>query len=282
MRPIDNSEKWLEIINSKSAAEMLTERELKCWESIPAEDKSRYLKELIEKPIVFENPEIIYDWYFRSKWASALKCVCQREEISVFEVGAGGCDIVPKAVSMKYCHQKTRYITANLNKELTQIFKWKTEVDPIDIYVIEEDAANIKTYVGENAFDAIVFEHSVNDVLETILAEKNGIDTVNCGWMDILPTITEVVNREWGNETFEKNTKGEFLKLINTCVDVLKPGGWLVFAHYQFQYNLDIGLSPELNQNIIPIVRKWISDSNIGKEYFFDGFDSNWWMFVRI
>ena len=65
MRPIDNFEKWIEIINSKSAAEMLTERELKCWESIPAEDKSRYLKELIEKPIVFENPEIIYDWYFR-------------------------------------------------------------------------------------------------------------------------------------------------------------------------------------------------------------------------
>lgn len=282
MRPIDNTQKWLEIINSKSALEMLTEKELECWNNISPENKSRYIKALIEKPIVFENPEIIYDWYFRNKWATALKTVCHQESISVFEIGAGGCDIVPKAVSMKFCHPKTRYFTANLNKELTQIFKWKTEVDPVDIYVIEDDAANIKTYVGENAFDAIVFEHSVNDVLETIIAEKYGIDTVNRGWMEILPAITEAVNKEWNNKTFEQNTKNEFLNLIHECRDVLKHDGWLIFAHYQFQYNLDIGLSPELNQNIIPIVRKWISDSNIGKEYFFDGFDSNWWMFVRI
>lgn len=281
MRPIDNTEKWLEIINSYSASEMLTEKELESWENIPAEDKNRYLKELIEKPIVFENPEIIYDWYFRNKWADALKNVCPQEEISVFEIGAGGCDIVPKAVSKKYRHPKTRYITANLNKELTQIFKWKTENNPIEIAVIEDDAANIKSYVGENAFDSIVFEHSVNDVLETTIAEKYGIDTVNRGWMEILPAITEAVNKEWNDGTFEQNTKDEFLKLIHGCLDVLKPDGWLIFAHYQFQYNLDIGLSPDLNEKIIPIVRKWLSDADIGKEYFFEEFDPNWWMFIK-
>ncbi len=281
MRPIDNSAKLLEIINSKSALEMLTERELESWDNIPNEDKSKYLRELIEKPIVFENPEIIYDWYFRNKWADALQTVCPQEEISVFEIGAGGCDIVPKAVAKKYCHPKTRYITANLNKELTQIFKWKTENDPVDISVIEDDAANIKSYVGENAFDAIVFEHSVNDVLETIIAEKYGIDTVNRGWMEILPAITEAVNKEWNNKTFEQNTKDEFLKLIYCCLDVLKPDGWLIFAHYQFQYNLDIGLSPELNQTLIPTVRNWLCDAKIGEEYFFDDFYPNWWMFIR-
>lgn len=50
MRPIDNSEKWLEIINSKSSLEMLTEKELECWNNISPENKSRYLKALIEKP----------------------------------------------------------------------------------------------------------------------------------------------------------------------------------------------------------------------------------------
>lgn len=235
----------------------------------------------IEKPIVFENPEIIYNWYFRSKWAAALKRIHKKDLISVFEIGAGGCDIVPKAISKKFCHPETKYVTANLNKELTQIFKWKTEYDPISISVIEDDASNIKNYTGENCFDVIAFEHSLNDVLETILAQKNGIDTVNNSWMNILPEITSVVNREWNNGTFEQNTKEEFLGLLGACFDVLRPNGWIVFAHYQFRYNLDIGLSPELNSELIPMVRKWISQAEIGEEFFFEEFDQNWWMFIK-
>ena len=281
MKSIDNSAKWLCKINSNNATDILTDSETENWNSISNTDKERFLTELIEKPIVFENPELIYDWYFRSKWADALKAIHQKPSISVFEIGAGGCDIVPKAISKSFCHPDTKYVTANLNKELTQIFKWKTEKDPITITVIEDDASNVSSYVGENAFDVIVFEHSVNDVLETILAEKNGIDTVNRGWMEILPSITQVVNREWNRGTFEENTRPEVLKLISTCLEVLKPGGFLIFAHYQFQYNLDIGLSPELNQDLIPTVRKWLSEHHIGEEIFFDDFDQNWWMFIR-
>lgn len=276
---IDCTEKWTERLCSNFATDVLTETEKEIWNSIPGDKKKTYVKELIEKPIVFENPEIIYDWYFRNKWADALKAVHNKESISVFEIGAGGCNIVPKAVLYGYNHSDTKYMTANLNKELTQIFKWKTENDPIVISVVEDDAANIKKYIGDDRFDVIAFEHSLNDVLETILAEKNGIDTVNKGWMEILPAITEVVNREWTNGTFEKNVKIELLNLINTCLEVLKPDGWLIFAHYQFQYNLDIGLSAELNSSLIPMVRNWLE--GIGVEVIFEGFDDNWWMFIK-
>ena len=186
---------------------------------------------------------------------------------------------MPKAIGYSYNHPDTEYLTANLNKELTQIFKWKTENDPISISVVEDDAANIKKYMGDSHFDVIAFEHSLNDVIETILAEKNGIDTVNKGWMEILPEITEVVNREWYKGTFEENVKTELIGLINACLEVLKPNGWLIFAHYQFQYNLDIGLSAELNSGLIPMVRQWLD--GIGKEVFFKGFDDNWWMFIK-
>ena len=281
MKPIDNCKEWLDKINSVASADMLTDDEIVQWKSISKSEKEQFLTELIKKPIVFDNPEIIYNWYFRNKWAGALELTNQSTAISVFEVGAGGCDIVPKAMSKKFPHSDTRYVTANLNKELTQIFKWKTEKDPIQISVIEDDASNIKSYVGEGVFDAVVFEHSVNDVLETILAEQNGIDTVNHGWMEILPSITEIVNKEWNNGTFEENTKCAFLNLISRCLEVLRTGGFLIFAHYQFQYNLDIGLSPELNQSIIPMVRKWFLEHSIGKEVLFDGFDPNWWLFIK-
>ena len=278
---IDRVENWIEKLHDSSSINVLTEREKKHWDTIPMDKKEKYVSELIEKPIVFENPETIYDWYFRNKWADALKTVHNEDSISVFEIGAGGCDIVPKAIARDFVHHDTYYVTANLNKELSQIFKWKTEHDPISIYLIEDYASNIKNHVGDKLFDVIAFEHSANDVLETILAEKHGIDTVNKSWMDILPSITELVNSEWDNNTFEDSTRDAFMRLISVCFDVLKPGGYIVIAHYQFQYNLDIGLSADFNTNLIPMVRKWLAENKIGTEEFFDEFDSNWWMFIR-
>ena len=165
MRPIDDSAKWLDRIISEDASNILTTSERERWNDITNADKISFLADLIDKPIVFENPELIYDWYFRNKWAKALKTIHNEPSVSVFEIGAGGCDIVPKAVANSFCHPDTKYVTANLNKELTRIFKWKTENDPITISVVEDDAANIKQYSGTAAFDAIVFEHSINDVL---------------------------------------------------------------------------------------------------------------------
>ena len=66
---------------------------------------------------------------------------------------------MPKVIGYSYNHPDTEYLTANLNKELTQIFKGKTENDPISISVVEDDAANIKKYMGDSHFDVIAFEH---------------------------------------------------------------------------------------------------------------------------
>lgn len=281
MKPLDNPLFWTEKILSSKSDKFITENEIDVWNSISKQDKKKFINELLTKPIVFENPEIVYDWYFRNKWGEALKKAHGHNEISVLEVGAGGCDIVPKAMSKVFENSNTKYVTANLNKELTGIFKWKTRDLSIDIKIIEDDANKISDYYVANTFDAVVFEHSVNDVLESILAEKNSIDTISSNWMDILPDITEIVNKEYTTGTLENNVKTEFINLLLTCLNVLKPDGYLIFAHYQFQYNLDIGLNAELNENLMPIVRKWVNNSNIGTEIFFDSFDPQYWMFLR-
>lgn len=175
----------------------------------------------------------------------------------------------------------SQYITANLNKELTNIFKAKTKNLPITVEVIEDDAQNIEEVSGTDAFDMVVFEHSANDVIETILAEKNGIDTINSDWMEILPQITEIVNQEYQNGTLEQTVKPEFLYLISSCLKVLKPNGRIAINHYQFQYNLDIGLNPDWNENLLPVVRTWINEAKLGKEVIVQDFEPQWWMFLK-
>ncbi len=281
MEPIDNLSKWLETITTPDAKRVLNESEMELWDSISDEYKEKYISDLILKPVVFENPEIVFNWYFRSKWIEAIKTIHKCDSVVVYEVGPGGSDVIPQAIDKSFRHIDTRYITSNMNKELTGIFKAKTEGLGIDIHIIEDDAVNMNDVIPAGSVDVVVFEHSVNDVIETILAEKNGIDTVDSDWMKILDPITEIENREYRGNTMEANAKPEFLDLIRSCMRILKPGGYIICAHYQFQYNLDIGLDPELNENYLNIAREWIRAEWIGEEIFFDDFNSRWWMFLR-
>lgn len=281
MLSLDSVPKWTKKILESASSELLFPEELATWNRLSDSDKKRYLKKLLTEPIVFEDPWIIYDWYFRSKWSEAFTVIHPGKTISVLEIGAGGNDLIPKAVAKTYPSPLSQYITANLNKELTNIFKAKTKNLPITVEVIEDDAQNIEKVFGTDAFDMVVFEHSANDVIETILADKNGIDTITSDWMEILPQITEIVNHQYQNGTLEQIVKTEFLHLISSCLKVLKPNGRIAINHYQFQYNLDIGLNPNWNENLLSIVRTWISEAKLGKEVFVKDFEPQWWMFLK-
>lgn len=281
MKPLDNVEKREKQILDPRYMHVLFPEEADILNNMTDSDKHKYIRALLSEPALFENPEVIYNWHFRNKWGDAISSVHNERHVKLLEVGAGCCDMIPKTLARLYGGSETKYTTMNLNKELTAEFKRKVDGLNISIDIIEDDAKNIADYTNE-AFDIIAFEHSANDVMETIIAEKNGIDTVNSNWLQILPPITELVNNAFLNNTFEKLVKKEFLQLIAACAGVLKPGGWLIFAHYPFQYNLDIGLIPEINEILLPMVKNWIVKAGLGKEVVFEGFDSPWWLFIKI
>ena len=282
MKPLDNLQVWLDKIDDSDVRNVLSEEEARRWNAFSPAERRSYLEKLLTKPIVFENPEVIGSWYYRSKWAAALKAVHDAESISVFEVGAGCTDMLPQTMAYYYNNPATRYLTANMNKELTGWFKQKTQRLPIQVDVIEDAAQNISEYSEKTGlFDVVVFEHSVNDVIETMLAERADVDTVHSGWMDILPKMIELVNAEYENQTLEESVKRELLDLLASCMEVLKPGGFIIINHYEFQYNLDNGINPDWWENMLPIVRGWISDAGLGEEIFFPGFEPHWWMFLK-
>jgi hypothetical protein len=280
MIPLDSLERITAKMRAKNAADVLNGQEKEVFMQISDDDKIKTLKNLITMPVDFTIWPM-YDWFFRTRWLEAIQAVNLTAPASMLELASGSTDMLPKILAKFYYHQKTRYTTANLNKQLTAEFKEKTKDLPVKIDVLEDAAQKIEKYFDNNKVDVIVFEHSFNDIVETMIAEKHGIDTINSNWWDILPQIIKLTNEAYIDGTYEVIIKGEFLQMLRSLLNILKPGSFIISHQFQYQGDLDLGIIPEIWTDLISTVRKWMNGENIGTEVFFEGFEPNYWMFIK-
>lgn len=280
MIPLDEYEKWKPLME-ESAKLYLNEKEYEEFKLIPEYERNKYLKEILEKPI--SNFTRINDVYFRARWAEVLNKLLEpaepKTDLTLLEVASGDADMIPQV--MARTHPDSLYITANMNKILTKSLLGKTKDLSLKVKIIEDDAANIDSHIGSEVVDIIAFQHSINDVIQAILCEKEGVDTIYSDWMDTLPEMIKILQKEISLNTLEQHTKMPFLGLINNLLKVLKKNGIIAMNHYMFQLDLDWGYPLELFENIIPMTREWVAELEGCKEVFYDGFDVNWWMFLR-
>jgi hypothetical protein len=279
MKQLDNFElvkKRIEAIDLKS---ILFPNEIIEWSELTEEAIDKRIQRICSVPLCGEDFTVVYALYSRLKWLDVFNACTQKKGATVLEVGSGSSTIIPNAMTM-YDIDST-YITANMNEKLTEALRNSISALPIEFDIIEDDANNIKKYLAPGSIDLVVFEHSANDVLQAILCEQKGIDTTHNDWFELLPKMIEIINKEYVEQTLEQNIKFTFLNLINNCLSVIKPGGYLAIAHYMFQYDLNLGYNPELWQNMVPIIRPWLNELSSGKEVSIDGFDPQWWMFYQ-
>lgn len=278
MKHLDNLEAVMGRIQY-DLPKILFPHELKEWLSLTDEEKASRMKRLCTVPLNWEDFTVAYSVYFRCKWLDAFKLRIPEKGAVVLEVGSGSSMNIPFALTMHDTGSK--YITANMNKKLTEGFKQNAAGLPITIDIIEDNALNIGNYLAPNSVDAIVFEHSVNDVIQAFLCESRGIDTTHCDWMEALPEMIKIISTEYVNHRLEGAVKDEFLMLIQSCMAVLKPGGHLIMSHYMFQCDLDLGYNENLWENMLPTIRPWLKELEMGKEVSAEGFDPQWWIFYK-
>lgn len=276
MIPLDNYEKWLPLM-AESARLYLSEKEFAEFCLLSEHDVANQLKELLEKPI--SNFTIVNDVYFRARWAEVLKMLYVDNNLTLMEVATGDADMIPQV--MAGTHPNSHYITVNMNKKLNKSLLSKTKKLPLQMEIIEDDAAHIENHLGQEAVTIIAFQHAINDVVQAILCDREGIDTIYSDWMETLPKMIEILQKETIQNTLEKHAKKPFLELINILIKVLKKDGFIVMNHYMFQLDLDWGYPPDLFEKIVPMTREWIKEIKECKEIYFDGFDSNWWIFLQ-
>ena len=282
--PLDNPERITAKMKEQNAIEVLEENEQDEWKRIPEEDKAEALKNIIFYPVGHNfNPAhwVVYNWFIKTRWLEALQAINLAKPASMLELATGSNVMIPQVFSRFYTHPETQYTTVNLNKQLTADFKQHTKDLPLKINIIEDAAQNIEDYFSNKQADVVIFEHAFNDIVEDIIARKFGIDTINTSWWDILPKLIELTNEVYLNGTYEEMIKEDFLRLLRSSLKVLKPSAFLVSYQFQFQFDIDLGIIPDIWTDLISTVRKWVKEANIGEEVFFDGFEPNWWMFLR-
>ena len=276
MIPLDNFEKWLPMMD-ECAKLYLNEKERSEFESISEQHREKYLRDILERPI--DNFTVINDIYFRSRWAEVIKMLHNGKDLRLLEIASGDADMIPQVMACIY--PNSHYITANMNRILNQSLLDKTKGLPLNIKVIEDDAAYITNHLGKEFVDIIAFQHAVNDVFQAILCVREGVDTIYADWMETLPKMIQILQKETSQGTLQQHVKTPFLRLINTLLNVLKKGGTILMNHYLFQLDIDWGYPADLFDNIIPMTREWIKDISDFEEVFFDGFDTKWWIFLR-
>jgi len=274
--PLDRYEKWSARLD-EAAGLVLNENERQEYNAMPGPERLRQLQAILEKPIAHFS--IVNEVFFRARWAEVLQAVHTGSNLALLEVASGDADMIPQMMARVY--PGSRYITANMNRILTQRLRDKTRDLPVEIEVIEEDAAGIDRRLPPGSVDVIAFQHAANDVIQAILCDQAGVDTIHTDWMQTLPTMIRILQHEMAQNTLAQHAQQPFLALLEHLTRVLKPGGLIVMNHYMFQLDLDWGYPPDLWNNIIPTTRDWVQKLAGCKEVFFEDFDPHWWLFLQ-
>jgi len=283
MIPLDNLERITAKMREPDATNVLIQDELTQWQQLPESERIAALKNIITHPVACPDAAhgLMFCWFVKTRWSEALKAVKLAAPVSMMELATGSGDMIPQVLAKHYSHPGTKYTSINLNKQLTADFKERTKHMPLNIEVIEDAAQNIEEHFGEDKVDVIIFEHSFNDIVEDIIGKKHGIDTVNTSWWDILQQMIDLTNEAYQNGTYEAIIKDNFLQMLRSLLRVLKPGSFIISYQFQYQWDLDRGILPQIWSELVSTVRRWIHEEDIGCEVSFDDFEPNWWLFIK-
>ncbi len=276
MIPLDSYPKWAPVLDER-ARRYLNSQELQAYLAIPPERRQSQLKAMLEAPIA--SFTAVNEVYFRARWAEALTTLYPDGDLKLLEIASGDADCIPQA--MERSHPHGSYVSANMNQALTRGLLQRTAGLSLPVRVIEDDAAALATYLPPASLGVIAFQHGVNDVIQAILCDREGVDTIHTDWMETLPKMIAILQREMAQDTLASHARQPFMSLVETLAQRLKPGGKMVMNHYMFQLDLDWGYPPSLFDDLIPIVRSWLTGFPGCREVFYPGFDPHWWLFLE-
>jgi len=282
MIPLDDLDRVTAKMREPGAADILTAYERAQWEQSTEKERIEALKSIIFHPVGYNlHHWFMFNWFTKTKWLEALRAVGLSAPASMVELATGAGDMLPQLMAKYYSHRETRYTSVNKNKLLTAEFKQRTKDFPLKIEVIEDAAQNADRLFDENKADIVVFEHSFNDIAEDLIARAHGMDTVNTNWFDILPKMIEITNKAYADGSYEKILKESFVQMIGSLLKISKPGSFVISYQFHYQGDIDMGINPEIWTTLVSSVRGWLREKNIGTEVFFEGFEPNWWMFLK-
>ncbi len=205
------------------------------------------------------------------------------QELAVYEPCVGGSYPVILAVEA-HSGGQGEYATVNLNRRLRAELGDSIGHLRLAVRVVEGNAMAATEYLPADSFDAACFHHAINDILQTAVSEPRGMDTATVDWWPNERQMIEWLAEDFAADRLEERGRPELLRIVEGAVELVRPGGYLVFDHWTWLGHGDQEWFPwELFCDLIPMARRWIAASGLPvTEVELPGADPLWWMFFRV
>ena len=217
-----------------------------------------------------------------AQWTLLLESLGLPEAPQALELCAGGSDPALVALDALF-GERASYVTVNLNRKLAAELVERAAGLSLQFRLIEDDALNLRAHFPAGHFDCVCFHHAVNDILQTAVAAKHGLDTRDIDWW---PTERQMI--EWLGAQHEADGLAsvglpELRAILEAAAEVTKPGGVLCFDHWTWEYHLGLDWFPgDLFNGLIPLAREVALSLSVPlEEVTPDGLDRQWWMVLR-
>lgn len=249
-----------------------------------ADELEKQLSQVITVPINLSG-DMSREWlelYYTASWYNLFEQLNMPPDASIFEIGSGDTAYIPKAMNAYSSGRGGKYVTANLNNELSRGFREKTKDMELTVEIIQDHGASLSKYYSEESFAVAAFHHALNDIIQTIIADLEGIDTIHNNWWEIEPQLLQAVMKYHHAGKLKNAAYEPFISLIDSCRQLLQKGGYMIFDNCTYAGYERVGYSSEFHGDYIDLARAWIKEADLGlEEVEMALYDSKWWMVLR-
>lgn len=216
------------------------------------------------------------------QWLAAFEELEMPVPLRVFEPCAGGSEPVLLATEI-YTDGNGEYTTLNLNRPLAAQLREKIGKLRLRTNIIEENAVHAGVHLAPGSVDIACFHHAINDILQTAVSEPRGMDTRTVDWWAKERQMIEWLAEDAAAGRLDTYARPALIQAACQAVDLVRPGGYLLFDHWTWEGHRDNGWLPwELFCNLIPMARAWIQEEGLPvAERSLSGRDPQWWMCLR-
>ncbi len=213
------------------------------------------------------------------QWLAAFEELDLPRDLRVYEPCAGSSEPVLLATDL-YSEGAGEYVSLNLNRALAAQLRDKLGKVRLAWTLVEEPAQAARHVLAPGSFDVACFHHAINDLLQTAVAEPRGMDTRTVDWWPNERRMIEWLAEEAAAGDLDRRARPGLLEAVRQAVEIVRPGGWLLFDHWTWYGHQDQAWFPwELFCDLIPLAREWIAEAGLPLvEHPVAGRDPRWWM----
>lgn len=252
-------------------------------DAIPKEDLRGRVAVALRDPKPLDICHPVLNAVLAAQYYEVFGALNLPREVSVYEPCVGASAPVIMA-SETHSGGRANYFTINLNRKLREELQNKIGHLRMAIRIIQDNAQQALSHLKPDCFDVACFHHAVNDILETAVSEPRGMNTVTVDWFPNERQMIEWLAEDATSGRIETRGKPELLQIIRDAVSLVRPGGYLVFDHFNWEKYRGPGWFPwDLFYNLIPMTRRWVAEAGMPvAEVRIAGADPQWWMFLRV